>query len=307
MKSLYSFAEINEAVKNDPLDFVVSCTEEYNEKINSTVNSILNNKLYDIIMLAGPSSAGKTTTAAKIAEGIKAQGRNAYRISLDDFYFNRDDIPINSDGLPDYENITALDLKLIEDTFNHLISKREADLPVFNFSTGKREEEGTHIELARNDALIVEGIHALNPIITDKIDSEHIFKIYINASSRLVTAHTGRVLLTKRDVRFIRRMIRDYNFRGSSVENTYFLWTGVRKGEDKFIFPFKNNADCFINTFHPFEPCLFKNEAVKLLDIVDEDSPYADEAARLKESINRFNEIDISLLPKDSLLREFIG
>lgn len=307
MKSHYSFVEINEAVKNDPLGFINSCTEEYNEKINGAVDIVLDNKLYDIIMLAGPSSSGKTTTAAKFADGIKKQGRNAYRISLDDFYFNRDDIPINSDGLPDYENITALDLPLIEKTFSDLIVKREAELPVFNFSTGKREEQGTHIELGHNDVLIVEGIHALNPIITDKIDSEHIYKVYINASSRLITANTGRVLLTKRDVRFIRRMIRDYNFRGSSVENTYFLWTGVRKGEDKFIFPFKNNADYFINTFHPFEPCLFKNEAIKLLENVEEDSLYADEADRLMQSINRFADIDTSLLPEDSLLREFIG
>lgn len=307
MKPLYSFVEINEAIKNDAVGFINSCTEEYNEKIKDAANNILNNKLYDIIFLAGPSSSGKTTTAMKIAEEIKKQGRNAYRISLDDFYFNRDDIPFNSDGLPDYENITALDLPLIEKTFNSLISKREAELPVFNFNTGKREEQGTHIELDKNDVLIVEGIHALNPIITEKIDTEHIYKIYINASSRLVTANTGRVLLTKRDVRFIRRMIRDFNFRGSSVENTYFLWAGVRKGEDKFIFPFKNNADCFINTFHPFEPCLFKNEAIKLLELVDEDSSYADEADRLRQSINRFVDIDVSLLPENSLLREFIG
>ncbi len=307
MKEQYSFAKINKEIEKDTSGFVKACVDEYNSQIKEATENILNDSTVDIVMLAGPSSSGKTTTAAKLAEGITKRGKNAYRISLDDFYFNRDDIPINSDGLPDYENITALDLPLIKDTFNSLINKREADVPVFNFSTGRREEQGTYVVLKANDVIIVEGIHALNPIITEGIDENHIYKIYINASSRLVTENTGRVLLTKRDVRFVRRMIRDYNFRSSSVENTYFLWAGVRKGEDKFIFPYKKHADFFINSFHPFEPCLFKNEAVKLLSMIDEDSPYSDEASRLKESISRFADIDSSLLPQDSLLREFIG
>ncbi len=307
MKPYYTFSEINKAVKNDASQFVLSCEKEYSDKINEAVENILDDNIIDIVMLAGPSSSGKTTTAAKIAEGIKRGGRNAYRISLDDFYLNRDDIPINSDGLPDYENLSALELPLIKDTFNSLIHKREADLPVFNFNTGRREETGTHIILDKNDVIIVEGIHALNPVITADTDTNHVYNIYINASSRLVTENTGRVLLTKRDVRFVRRMIRDYNFRGSTVDNTYFLWAGVRKGEDRFIFPFKKNADFIINTFHPFEPCIFKNEAVRLLELIDEDSPYSDEAARLKESISRFDSLDKSLLPENSLLREFIG
>lgn len=307
MKQHYSFAEINRELKNDAEAFVHSCTKEYTDKIDGAVENILSDKIVDIVMLAGPSSAGKTTTALKIAEGITKRGKNAYRISLDDFYLNRDDIPINSDGLPDYENITALDLPLIKDTFNSLIKDRKANLPVFNFSTGRREEQGTYIELKPSDVIIVEGIHALNPIITGGTDSDHVYKIYLNASSRIVTENSGRVLLTKRDIRFVRRMIRDYNFRGSTVENTYFLWAGVRKGEDKFIFPFKNQADYFINSFHPFEPCVFKNDAVKLLRLIDDDSPYSDEASRLMESISRFDEMDAALLPGDSLLREFIG
>ncbi|MCQ2471762.1 MAG: nucleoside kinase [Clostridia bacterium] len=307
MKPYYSFVEINEALKNDAEGFVRSCEDEYHNKINEGVGKILENNIVDIVMLAGPSSAGKTTTALKIAEGIAKSGKNAYRISLDDFYFNRDDIPINSDGLPDFENITALDLPLIKETFNSLINKREAVLPVFNFNTGEREKDGTYIELKKNDVIIVEGIHALNPIITEGIDASHIYKVYLNASSRVITQNTRRVLLTKRNIRFTRRMIRDFYHRGSSVENTYFLWSGVRKGEDQFIFPYKSNANFFINSFHPYEPCLFKNEAVKLLSAISDDSPYSDEATRLRESISRFDEMDISLLPEDSLLREFIG
>lgn len=307
MKETYSYAAINAALKKDAEGYIRSYEDEYKNQVNEAVENILENSIVDIVMLAGPSSSGKTTTAMKIAEGITKKGKNAYRISLDDFYYDRDDIPINSDGLPDYENITALDLPLIKDTFNSLITKREAVLPVFNFNTGRREEQGTHIELKKNDVIIVEGIHALNPIITGDTDKEHVYKIYLNASSRVVTENTGRVLLTKRNVRLVRRLIRDYKFRGSTVENTYFLWAGVRKGEDRFIFPYKSNADFFINSFHPFEPCIFRDEAIKLLSTVADDSPYADEALRLKESMGKFDSLDYSLLPEDSLLKEFIG
>ncbi len=305
MKLYYSLNEINSAVKSDPVDYMHSCINEYQGKLDAAVDNILKNDDIDIIMLAGPSSSGKTTTAGKIADGIISRGKNAYIMSLDDFYFNRLDIPINSDGLPDYENITALDLPLIKNCFNSLIKKREAVLPVFNFSTGRREDTGRELKLKKGDAVIVEGIHAINPLITDGIDSDHIFKIYISVSSRVTVQ--GKVLLTKRNIRFVRRMIRDYNFRSSDVEHTYFLWSGVRKGEDRFIFPFKGNAQEFINTFHPFEPCLFRNEARELLSRVDEESPYVDEAKRLSEALERFECFDDSLLTKDSLLREFIG
>ena len=307
MKETYSYAIINAALKKDAEGYIRSCEDEYKKQVNEAVEKILENSVVDIVMLAGPSSSGKTTTAMKIAEGITKKGKNAFRISLDDFYLNRDDIPINSDGLPDYENITALDLPLIKETFNSLITKREAELPAFNFNTGKREEQGTHIELKANDVIIVEGIHALNPKLITGIDSDHVYKIYINASSRVVTENTGRVLLTKRNVRLTRRLIRDYKFRGSTVENTYFLWAGVRKGEDKFIFPYKSNADFFINSFHAYEPCIFRDEAIKLLSTVAEDSAYGDEALRLKESMSKFDSLDPSLLPEDSLLREFVG
>ena len=305
MKLYYSVNEINSAVKSDPVGYMHSCIDEYQGKLDTAVGNILDKGDIDIVMLAGPSSSGKTTTANKIAQGIIKRGGNAYIMSLDDFYSNRDDIPINSDGLPDYENITALDLPLIKNTFNSLINDRHAVLPVFDFNTGRREDTGRELNLKKDDVVIVEGIHALNPKITQGIDLEHVFKIYISVSSRVTCS--GKILLTKRNLRFVRRMIRDFNFRSSDVEHTYFLWSGVCKGEDRFIFPFKGNAQEFINTFHPFEPCLFKNEARSLLSKVAEESPYVDEAKSLSESLERFEDFDASLLTEDSLLREFIG
>lgn len=306
MKKNYSLGEINKSVRLDAKGFVDECTDEFEKRIDLCVENILSNKAIDIVMLAGPSSSGKTTTAGKIAQSIKKRGKNAFIISLDDYYFNRDDIAINSDGLPDYENITAIDIPLVKETFNSLIKNREAILPVFNFSTGRREEGGREIRISGDDAVIVEGIHALNPIITQGLDISHIYKIYISVSSRL-TKSDGKILMTKRNLRFVRRMIRDYNFRNSDVENTYFLWNGVRKGEDRFIFPFKANANEFINSMHPFEPCLFKNEALSLLGAVGDDSAYSDEAKRLGEALERFESVGTELLPENSLLHEFMG
>ncbi len=306
MKNNYSVSEINSYAMSDAKGFVDSCVSEYEQKISNAVDNILKDKIVDIVLLAGPSSSGKTTTANKLVQGIRQKGRNAYILSLDDFYLNRDDIPINSDGLPDFENITALDIPLIKFTFNSLINERTAVVPVFNFNTGCREEDGKTVHLQPNDVVIVEGIHALNPIITDGIDKNHIYKIYISVSSRF-TDSNGRILLTKRNIRLVRRMIRDYHFRSSSVENTYFLWAGVRKGEDSFVFPYKNLADEFINSVHPFEECMFRDEAIELLGHLDEESIYFDEAQRLKQSLEQFAVIDRKMLPEDSLLREFIG
>lgn len=306
MKDNYSLSEINYAMKRDAAAFIESCVNEYETCIDSAVENIIKDSRIDIVMLAGPSSSGKTTTAKKLRDGICRRGGNAFIISLDDFYFNRDDIPINPDGLPDYENVTALDIELIEKTFNSLINEREAVIPTFNFQTGKREKKGTSIHIDDNDVIIVEGIHALNPIITQGIDKNHIYKIYISVSSRF-TDDEGKVLLSKRNIRFIRRMIRDYHFRASQVEFTCFLWQGVLKGEDEFVFPYKNQADEFINSIHPFEECIFKEEAQALLSHIDENSVYYNEVKRLYDAVERFIPVSRDLLPEDSLLREFIG
>ncbi len=306
MKNTYSVNEINSRMTTDPKGFVNECVNEYEKQISRAVKNILKDNTVDIVLLAGPSSSGKTTTAGKLAKGIRDSGKNAYIISLDDFYFNRGEIPLNADGLPDYENVTALDIPLIKETFIQLINERNAVVPVFNFMTGKREEKGNPIHLDENDVIIVEGIHALNPVITQGIDANHIYKVYISVSSRFTDTH-GNILLKKSNIRFIRRLIRDYHFRSSSVENTCFLWPGVLKGEDEFIFPYKNQADEFINSIHPFEECIFKKEALKLFEHIDEKSPYYDFINTLCVALKQFEDSDLSLLPEDSLLWEFAG
>lgn len=297
---------INKKSAENAQGFIFACEERFDSAVNAVVNTFLSNPVYDIVLLAGPSSSGKTTTAGILAQKIRSSGRNAFIVSLDDFYFNRADIPLNEDGMKDYENVTALDIELIHKCFGELIEKRESELPIFDFTTGSRSEKTKHIVLGKDDVIIVEGLHALNPVITQGLDETHLYKIYISVSSRILD-DDGEILLNKRNLRLIRRMIRDYEHRNSSVENTLFMWQGVLSGEDKFLFPFESYADVKINSFHAYETCIFKNEALRLLAEVPSDSVYIEKVKELRNAITRFNSIDVSLLPEKSLLNEFIS
>lgn len=226
---------INKNIEENAVDYIAQAETAFDDMLNNVVDEILENSDCDIVLLAGPSSSGKTTTANKLVGKIRARNRNSLRVSLDDFYLNRDQIPITEDGIKDFENITALDIEFIHKTFRDLIENRKAQLPLFDFTTGMRKEETVPIELGKNDVIIVEGIHALNPKIAEGLGSNHVLKTYISVSSRIIE-DDGRVLLNKRNLRFIRRMIRDYNYRSCPVENTFLQWPGVMKGEDKYLF-----------------------------------------------------------------------
>lgn len=300
------FSLINKKVTENAAEFIKACEERFDSDVSAVVNGFLSNPDCDIVLLAGPSSSGKTTTAGIIAEKIRSSGRNAFIVSLDDFYLNKEDIPLNDDGLKDFENVTALDTELMHKCFGELIEKREAELPIFDFTTSSRSEETKQITLRKDDVIIVEGLHALNPVITDGLDEKHLYRIYISVSSRILS-DDGEILLNKRNLRLIRRMIRDYRHRNSSVENTLFMWQGVLSGEDKFLFPFESYADVKINSFHAYETCIFKNEALKLLSEVPHSSEHIEKVEELKSAMNLFSSADISLLPEKSLLNEFIS
>lgn len=302
---LTTLSLINENANKNAQYFIRACEEEFNSAVDDVVKGFLSDSDYDIVLLAGPSSSGKTTTAGILAEKIRQSGRNAYIVSLDDFYLNIEDIPVNEDGMKDYENVTALDIGLMYKCFNDLIVNRKAELPVFDFMTSHRSEKTKYIELQKDDVIIVEGLHALNPVITDGLDEGHLYRIYISVSSR-VSDSNGRILLNKRNLRLIRRMIRDYRHRNSPVEHTLFMWQGVLKGEDKFLFPFESNADVRINSFHAYEPCIFRNEALRLLMEVGWESEFFEKAQELIGVISLFKEIEPSLLPEKSLLNEFL-
>ena len=305
MNKKYSYNEINSLAGN-PSEFIRECTEAYSSRIEEVAHGIFCNHNRKIVMLAGPSSSGKTTTAGFLSEAIGRLGGKAYTVSLDDFYLPRSvQYPLDENGKPDFECVEALDLRLLHTSLQLLAVNGKADLPVFDFKTGERINNAKTVELRENDVIIVEGLHALNPVITETLDESKLYKIYISVSSR-VYDYNGDVLLSKRDLRLIRRSVRDYLFRSMPVERTLEIWGSVMRGEDKYLFPFENFADIKINSFHPCEPCVFSQKAIGLLRNVGE-GEFKEKADSLIGKLSLFENIDYSVLPADSLLREFTG
>lgn len=297
---------INEQARLNPKEFVVNCEQRYNNIIDDIAKRILEETGREIVMLAGPSSAGKTTTARKLCENLNKKGIKTYVLSLDDFYLNREDIPYLPDGTQDYETVYALDLQLFTECVNKLLMGETVKNPVFDFTTGKRsDKEFNEITLGKEDVVIIEGLHALNPIITEKIQGK-LLKIYINVSSRIYD-NKGNIILNKRNMRFVRRMVRDFKFRDSTVDNTYRLWRNVTAGEDKYLFPFRDNADIKINTIHLYESCVLKSQALPLIYESKISDEFRDDAKKLCKALEKFENINISAVPEDSLLREFLG
>lgn len=297
---------INEKAISDTEKFIDDCEKEYQNIIEEIVKRIIEEDGREIIMLAGPSSAGKTTTAKRLKEGLSEKGVTTYVLSLDDFYLNRDDIPYLPDGTQDYETVYALDLVRLENDLNSLLRGETVETPIFDFTTGKRSDtQFNTITLGQEDVVIIEGLHALNPIITDKVHGK-LLKVYINVSSRIYDEN-GELVLNKRNFRFLRRMIRDYKFRASSVDNTYKLWKNVTAGEDMYLFPYRDNADIKGNTIHLYEPCVIKKQALPLLRDSEVSAEFKEDAEKLCAALERFHDIDENEVPEDSLLREFLG
>lgn len=296
---------INETAKQNPQELIEKCEQRYDNIIASVAKTICDKGERQVVMLAGPSSSGKTTTAKKICDECKKNGLHTFVLSLDDFYLNRDDIPLLPDGTKDFETVYALDLDYFTEIANALLRGETVKTPIFDFVTGTRKKgEYNEITLGEKDIVIIEGLHALNPIITDKI-SGNIFKIYISVSSRIYN-QKGKIILNKRNLRFVRRLVRDFKFRGSSADYTYSLWKNVTYGEDKYLFPYRNNADIKINTVHLYEPCVLKKQALELLEHeISDDCAY--DVQRLRDALKKFEDIDEEAVPKDSLLREFLG
>ncbi len=306
MANINNKIEYINTMAKDPVPFIAQCEERYQNIIDGIAQRIIDEEGREIVMLAGPSSAGKTTTARKLSESLIKKGVKTYVLSLDDFYLNREDIPYLPDGSQDFETVDALDLECFEECVNALLRGETVKNPVFDFTTGRRSDtQFNEITLGDEDVVIIEGLHALNPVITEKIVGK-LLKIYINVSSRIYD-EKGNIILNKRNMRFIRRMVRDYKFRDSSVENTYKLWRNVTAGEDKYLFPFRDNADIKANTIHLYESCVLKHQALPLLLNSEISDEFKQEAKKLAKALEKFYDIPETLVPADSLLREFLG
>lgn len=298
---------INESALSDTKElFVGQCEQRYTSILTSIAQKIHQGEAHEIVLLAGPSCAGKTTSAKLIAQALKAQGRAVFTVSLDDFYKDTADAIRDENGIPDFETVHALDLPCLHNCLNELIHFGRAELPLFDFQTGKRKEQTHRIELSKGDVVVVEGLHALNPLITQQLPQEYLLRLYVNVSTRIYDGK-GKIVLNKRNLRFVRRVVRDYHFRNSSVENTCRLWESVTRGEEQYLFPFKDTADLKINSIHLYEPCVLRNQALPLFYEVPQESPYYRDIRRLCRHLERFAVLPASLVPEESLLREFIG
>jgi len=307
MDNLHYMKVINKEVITNPIEYVSKCERMYAAYLEQIVREISQRPGdYKIIMLSGPSSSGKTTGANKIARLFQQLGYDANVISLDDFYRNRDDIPPGKDGQKDFEAVYALDLELIQKTLKDLVEKGETMLPFFDFNTGKRTDNVFKLTLRPGDVVIIEGLHAINPIFTEEIQSDCIIKIYASTASDILDDN-GQLLFSRRDVRFFRRVIRDYHFRSAPVELTFSMWPKVMEGEDKYLVPLIERADYLIDSLHPYEMCIYKEIAIKLLSELPEDNEYYYPALELINRLKKVTTLDKDIIPKNSLLREFVG
>lgn len=303
--------KINYLAKENISEFVLGCEKYYDNQLNEVINRIMGCEYCKIILLAGPSGSGKTTTANKLTEKLKEKGKNALFISLDDFFLNREDLPILENGETDFESVNTLDISEIRKCFGLLLSGKKANIPYFDFKSGKRDNsKSREICIGENDIIIVEGLHAINPQLTDGIDAfdgKGFFKLFVNPGMQIFN-EKGEIVLRKRQIRLIRRMIRDYLFRGSSVENTLNMWEGVNREEMKSIIPFMPTADYVVNTIHYYEPCIYHHY---LLPILKEskvtDDKHKKTVSELVKSLDLFYEAELSVVPHNSMIREFIG
>ena len=258
-----------------------------------------------IVMIAGPSSSGKTTFSHRLSTQFAALGYNPHPISVDNYFRNREEYPLDENGQPDFEALGCVDIPQFNEDMNALLSGKTIELPRFNFKTGKREYKGEMLKLGKKDILVIEGIHCLNDAMSSELPKESKFKIYISALTQLNVDEHNRIPTT--DGRLIRRMVRDARTRGTSALETIERWPSVRRGEDKNIFPYQESADVMFNSALVYELAVLKLYAEPLLFNIPRDREEYDEAKRLLKFLDYFLAIDSDVIPKTSILREFIG
>ena len=298
--------DFNEAVGNGEATNLINVSEALQEKkISQIADKIAAKKDIKVVLIAGPSSSGKTTFCKRLSVQLLASGVKPVQISLDDYFVNREETPKDEQGEYDYESIYALNIPLINEQFNALFNGLEVELPKYNFQTGSSEKSGNKLHLEENNVLVVEGIHALNPTLTAQIPDDKKFKIYASALTTILLDNHNYIPTT--DNRLLRRIVRDYKYRGCSAQETIRRWPSVRSGENKWIFPYQEQADVMFNTAMLFELAVIKPQAEEVLEQVPENCEEYAEAYRLRKFLKYFSPLPFRDLPPTSLLREFLG
>ena len=298
--------DFNQAIDANHATDIINISEALQEKkIAKIAEEIASRKGVKLVLLAGPSSSGKTTSCKRLSIQLAVNGLKPLQISLDDYFVDREKTPKDASGEYDYESIYALDLDLINEQFNALFRGEEVELPKYDFQSGKSKKSGNKLKMNDNNVLVVEGIHALNPELTAHIPQEQIFRVYASALTTILLDNHNYIPTT--DNRLLRRIIRDYKYRGVSALETIHRWPSVRAGENKWIFPFQENADAMLNTAMLYELAVIKTQAEPLLQQVPENCEEYAEAYRLLKFLKYFKGIPYNNLPPTSLLREFLG
>lgn len=287
-----------------PETFVAQVEEKFRAKLEEACELVLT-KQTPIILITGPSASGKTTTAKHLSNALRARGKKVNRISLDDFYYPKEQLPFWEDGYQNYESIEGLDIPCFERVMNELLQNKTAAFPIFDFRTGIRAEKTYTLTFDESTYLIIEGIHALNPRLYETLHGYPALKIYISVHSNFVDQN-GEMLLSARDLRLSRRLLRDYHYRGTPGQGTLEMWYYVLKGEDLYIRPFRTHADLHINSTHDYEPFLYHRGFAAMLREIPSDSSYYDICQRLLQVNESFFGIPYSLVPPTSLIQEFI-
>ena len=299
-------SRINEMAKSDAKAFVDMTEEVYRNDLRQIAEQILTIPVKrHIIMLSGPSSSGKTTSAQKLADEFRLKGCEVQHISMDDFYLGKDRVRRMPDGKPDFESVEALDIPLVKKSVKELSETGRCDIPKYDFRNSRRTDIIQHLELPSNAVIIIEGIHALNPIFNDVSAEENASKIYVSVKQGI--KNNEDYVLTNREIRCIRRLVRDNSFREAPPEKLLEMWTDIVDGEKKYIRPYRYTSDFTVNSIHIYEPCIMKGFATRLLEQIDEKSDYYETAGHLIKSLSEFESIDTLLVPENSLMREFIG
>ena len=298
--------DFNQAIDANYSTGIINISEALQEKkIAKIAEEIASRKGVKLVLLAGTSSSGKTTSCKRLSIQLAVNGLKPLQISLDDYFVDREKTPKDASGEYDYESIYALDLDLINEQFNALFRGEEVELPKYDFQSGKSKKSGNKLKMNDNNVLVVEGIHALNPELTAHIPQEQIFRVYASALTTILLDNHNYIPTT--DNRLLRRIIRDYKYRGVSAQETIHRWPSVRAGENKWIFPFQENADAMLTTAMLYELAVIKTQAEPLLQQVPENCEEYAEAYRLLKFLKYFKGIPYNNLPPTSLLREFLG
>ena len=298
--------DFNQAIDAGHATDIINISEALQEKkIAKIAEDIANRQGVKLVLLAGPSSSGKTTSCKRLSIQLAVNGLKPLQISLDDYFVDRDKTPKDDNGEYDFESIYALNLDLLNEQFNALFRGEEVELPKYDFPSGKSVKSGKKLKMEPNNVLVVEGIHALNPELTAHIPQEQIYRVYASALTTILLDNHNYIPTT--DNRLLRRIIRDYKYRGVSAQETIHRWPSVRAGENKWIFPYQENADAMFNTAMLYELSVIKMQAEPLLQQVPENCEEHAEAYRLLKFLKYFKGIPYNNLPPTSLLREFLG